>query len=182
MICVRYILTCLLAILPTTVLAQSESININGKIVWLGMNQSEVLNKLKEASDVWEIMPQNHYCVQPKDHAGQRDCTDFVGFKNDKLYTASTEFGTSTDTTTASVLNRLYSAISQAEKSGKPVQIQTGPESELAQTSQRIRTLKVLVGSKLYSIQIEQPVGIPGPSYTSLSETIRDTPQPTTAK
>jgi hypothetical protein len=126
-----------------------------------------VLTGLNAIVVLWHYLPHSAKAAltQPKDHAGQRDCTDFVGFKNDKFYTASTEFGTSTDTTTASILNRLYSAVSQAEKSGKPVQIQTGPESELAQTSQRIRTIQVLVGSKLYSIQIEQPVGIPGPSF-----------------
>jgi hypothetical protein len=182
MIRVRYMLACLLVILPGTVLAQQrETIEINGRVFWLGMSQSEVLAKLKETSTVWESF-ENHYCAQAKDHVRQRDCSASVYFVNDKLYSAMSEFGFSADTTTATILNRLYTAISQAEKSGKPVRILAGGESELAQTSQRMRTLQVLIGSKLYSIIITQPVGIPGPSFTSVQEEIYDTPQPTTPK
>lgn len=72
--------------------------------------------------------------------------------------------------------------ISEAEKSGVRVEIHTQPESEyeILKTPQRGRTLSVFIGRKEYSIAIQQPVGISGPSFVTLSESVYQ-PQPPAA-
>jgi len=145
------------------------------------MTQSEVLARLAESSTLKKDPNiANHWCVQPKGFVGLPwDCA-FIGFINEKLYTATVQLDTATDTTAAVLLNRLYMVISEAEKSGMRVDIHTQPEAEyeMLKMPQRGRTLSVFIGRKEYSIQIQQPVGVPGPSFITLSESVYEQPQP----
>lgn len=167
------IFTLLLTLLPSGAVAQWDTININGTNLRLGMKQSEVLAALAETSVLKKFSDiGDSWCVQPKDHAGRLpwDCAP-VGSRNNKLYTATSELGFASDTAAASLLNRLYLAISQAEKSGMPVGVHTQPERQL-KTEQRVRTLSVFIGRKEFSLTITQPIGISGPSFTTLSESV----------
>lgn len=168
----------LMLMVPMIALAQNggwDSIRINGTYLRLGMKQSEALARLAETSTLKKYGDTiGHWCVQPKDFAGLPwDCAS-VGFLDDKLYTATVELDTATDTTAANLLNRLYMVVLEAEKSGVRVEIHTQPEAEydMLKMPQRGRTLSVFIGRKEYSIRIQQPVGVPGPSFTTLSESI----------
>jgi hypothetical protein len=169
----------LLALLPCAARAQGDTIEMNGTIVRLGMNQEEVLARLGEKNALRELVKgAGLWTVQRKEQAGL-PCSPCgsVGFKDGKLYTATIEIGTAIDTTAAGLMNHLYMAIAQAEKSGIPIEIHTQPEAEL-KTQQRERLLSVFVGRKEYSIQIVQPVGISGPSFTTLSESVYEPQSP----
>jgi hypothetical protein len=177
----------LLVMLPAISEAQNggwDGIRINGTFIQLGMAQSEVLARLAESSTLKKDPNiSNHWCVQPKGFVGLPwDCA-FIGFVNEKLYTATVELDTATDTTTAVLLNRLYMVISEAEKSGMRVDIHTQPEAEyeMLKMPQRGRTLSVFIGRKEYSIRIQQPVGVPGPSFITLSESVYQQPEPPAA-
>jgi len=164
--------------LPAIAAAQNggwDSIRINGTYLQLGMKQSEVLARLAETS-TWKKYGDiiGHWCVQPKGFTGLPwDCAS-VGFMDDKLYTATVELETATDATAASLINRLYMVIAEAEKSGTRVDIHTQPEGEyeILKTPQRRRTLSVFVGRKEFSIALQQPVGVAAPSFITLTESV----------
>ena len=175
----------LVAMLPAILTAQNggwDSVNINGTWLQLGMKQAEVLSRLAENNTLKKTM-ENHWSVWPKGQAELTANMGYVGFIDEKLYTAGNELGTSVDAVAANLMNRLYMVISEAEKSGTPVQIHTQPEGEL-KTQQRIRTLSVFIGHKEFSIQIIQPVGISAPSFTTLQESVyqQQTPVPPVRK
>jgi hypothetical protein len=172
--------------LPAISVAQNgglDSVKINGTYVQLGMRQAETLTRLSETSTLKKIGPGDDlWWVQPKELAGMpclEHCAS-VGFADGKLYTATNELATVSDTEAASLLNRLYMVILEAEKSGVRVEIRTQPEAEyeMFKLPQRSRTLSVFIGRKEYSIHIQQPVGVPAPSFITLSESIYQQPQP----
>jgi hypothetical protein len=174
-----------LMILPAISEAQNggwDSVNINGTRVQLGMKQAEVLSRLAEKNTLKKTM-ENQWFVVPKGESELTANMGSVGFVDEKLYTASNELGTSMDAVGANLMNRLYMAIAAAEKSGTPVQIHTEPEAEyeISKMPQRGRTISVFIGRKEYSIQISQSVGVAGPSFITLSESVYQQPQPASA-
>jgi len=170
----------LVAMLPAISTAQNggwDSVNINGTWVQLGMKQAEVLSRLAENNTLKKTM-ENTWSVWPKGQSELAANMGFVSFIDEKVYTAGNELGTSVDAVAANLMNRLYMVIAEAEKSGTPVQIHTQPESEyeILKIPQRGRTLSVFIGRKEYSIRIQQPIGVPALSFTTLQESVYQPP------
>lgn len=162
----RFLVVAILAISIAN--ADSNSINLNGIDLTLGMDRSTVLEKLRFGSDLVDQSSPTQGIFIWRVRSKSFGSEGTVQFVNDKLVGVNVEKGQVEGEAATILISRLYSLLKEAEQSGEKISVRTGSELETVDRW-RWRDITFLVGQRELQLRVYEPIGGPAGRVSRIS-------------